>query len=91
MKGEKPTRTEGEPHDEMTRLGAVMLDALAADPARGDTKAIIFLSSREHGRDATVLDGFEEDGEAMATILVHLQRVFEANGKTLQIHALREG
>jgi hypothetical protein len=83
-------RTEGEPHDRLTRLTAVMTDALEADPEGSEsTKCVIFL--RDGNRAGVQLHGYESDIEAMADVFVHLVGVFEANGKQLKIVPLRGG
>jgi hypothetical protein len=84
---EKPHRTEGEPVDRLTRLTAAMTDALEAHPEyRGDEKCIVFLQDNERG--GIQLHGYDTDSEAMADLLYHLTKVFEANGKKLLIAPL---
>lgn len=87
---DRPTRTEGEPHDRLTRLCAAMTEALDAHPEHGDEKAIVFLQASD-GRGGIVLHGYDDDVDAMADLLVHLTAIFEANGKQLLIAPLREG
>lgn len=79
---EKPKRTEGNPHDRMTRMSDRMLKTLETDPEYADSvKAIVMLHDEERG--GIGLHGYERDTEAMADLLVHLRAVMEANGKTL--------
>jgi hypothetical protein len=82
-------RTEGEPHDRLTRLCDAMLDTLAAHPEVGDEKVIIFL--QDGGRGGLVLHGYDEDTDAMVDLLIHLKAIFEANGKTLLVAPLGQG
>lgn len=77
-------RTEGEPHDRLTRLCDVMTRALEADPEyRDGDKVIVFLDDGDRG--GIQLFGYESDVDAMADLLTHLKAIFEANGKTLMI------
>jgi hypothetical protein len=81
----RPTRTEGQPHDRLTRLCDAMTTALEAHPEyRDGDKAIIFLDSDVDQRGGLVMAGYEDDTDALAAI-VHLTAVFEANGKTLRL------
>jgi hypothetical protein len=80
---EQPTRTEGEPHDRLTRLCAAMTDALEAHPERGDEKCIVFLQSEADQRGGLQLHGYDDDAEALADLFMHLKAMFEAQGKTL--------
>jgi hypothetical protein len=79
-------RSEGEPHDRLTRLCAAMTDALDAHPERGDEKCIVFLQDTERG--GLVLHGYDDDTEAMVDLFMHMRAIFKANGKTLQLHAI---
>ena len=75
-------RRTTEPDSRLTRLSAVMVDALEADPENDDTtKAIVFLSDEEGG--GIVLHGWKDDGEAIAHVLLHLRAIMRANGKDL--------
>lgn len=87
----KPTRrTEGQPHDRLTRLCDAMTSALEADPEhRESDKAIIMLDDGRKG--GIVLHGYDSDTDAMADLLTHLRAIFEANGKTLMIAPLGRG
>jgi hypothetical protein len=42
-------RSEGEPHDRLTRLCALMTDALDAHPGTEDVKAVVMLQDAEKG------------------------------------------
>lgn len=83
----KPTRSEGKPHDRLTRICEAMCDAMDAHPERhSDDKAIVFLTSTKKG--GIQLHGWDDDIDAMAALLTHLQAIFEANGKSLEIIAV---
>jgi hypothetical protein len=86
---ERPTRTEGEPHERLTRLCSAMTEALDANPERGDERCIVFLQDGERG--GLVLHGYDDDTEAITDLILHLRAIFEANGKQLLIVPLREG
>jgi hypothetical protein len=76
-------RTEGQPHDRLTRLCEAMGDALKAHPEyRDGDKAIVMLVDDK--RLGIGLHGYDDDPDAAETdLLAHLQTMFEANGKTL--------
>lgn len=76
-------RTEGEPHDALTRIGERMLDAMPDDD---ELRAVVLLWRDD--RAATCLGGFDDDLEAVAAMLAHLRAIFEANGKRLLIAPL---
>jgi hypothetical protein len=78
-----------EPVDRMTRLCATMTDALEADPEYSDNiKCCVFINDGK--RSGLVLHGYDEDGHAIADLLVHLQHLLKANGKKLDIVFLGE-
>ena len=77
-------RTEGRPHDRLTRLAAAMTDALETDPEYQDgDKAIVMLDDGTRG--GIVLHGYDDDVQAMTDLLCHLKAIFEANGKRLEL------
>jgi hypothetical protein len=81
-----------EPHDRLTRLCAVMTDALRADPECGDdVRCVIMLNDDERG--GIVIDGYEgmSDNEAIIDLFLHLKSIFEANGKQLLLAPLGKG
>ena len=84
-------RSVGEPVDRLTRLADAMAEALESHPEYrdGTDKCQVFLQDGERG--GIVLHGYDDDAEAMAELLYHLTKVFQANGKTLKIAALGEG
>lgn len=80
-------RTEGEPHDRLTRIGAAMLDARESHPESGASdRCVIFLT--DGSKAGTIMDGYGEppdDRTAMVDVFMHLAAVFEANGITLKM------
>jgi hypothetical protein len=74
-------RTEGEPYDRLTRLCAAMTDALEANPERGDEKCIVFLQDGQRG--GLQLHGYDDEGEAIVDLFVHLRAILRANGQEL--------
>jgi hypothetical protein len=78
------------PMDRLTRLCDAMTVAMEAHPEyREGDKCQIFIQDGEKG--GIVLSGYEDATDAMAELFFHMKAVFEANGQTLQIHALGEG
>lgn len=77
-------RTEGKPHNRLTRICDAMTETMDQHPERreGD-KAIVFLDDGTRG--GIVLHGYENDVDAMADLIMHLKAIFEANGKSFQI------
>jgi hypothetical protein len=82
-------RSEGEPHDELTGIGAELLELFEAMPASKGRRIVLFIEDDE--RCATVLGGWDADMDAIAAVFAHLAAVFKANGKTLIIAPLRQG
>jgi len=79
---EKPTRTEGEPHDRLTRICDAMTDTFVAHAEHHDgDKCVIFLDGEQRG--GLVMHGYDNDAEALANVFMHLRAVFRANGKDL--------
>jgi hypothetical protein len=73
-----------DPHDRLTRLCAVMTDALDADPEMtDDVNAIVFLQDGDRG--GIQLHGYDDDVEAMVDLLWHVRAIFRANGKDLHL------
>lgn len=72
------TRSEGQPHDDLTRLAGRMIEDVP-----NDVQAIVMLTKGE--RNGLVLSGYETDTEAITAMFVHLSAIFEANGKRLLI------
>jgi hypothetical protein len=83
------TRTEGEPHERLTRIADRMTDAMDADPEVRDTdKCIVFLDDGE--RAGMCLHGYTDDREAIVSLLMHLTAIFQANGMKLDLMTLGE-
>jgi hypothetical protein len=80
-------RTEGEPHDRLTRLCDAMTRTLEAHPEYdANVKAVLFLDDGERG--GIVLHGYDDDTDALVDIFGHLKAIFAANGKTLIVAPL---
>lgn len=78
----KTDRSEGSPHDRLTRITDAMTDTLDEHPeATGEERCLVFLSDDEGG--GIVMHGYEDDAEAITDILIHLKAIFEANGKEI--------
>jgi hypothetical protein len=87
-------RTLDEPHDRLTRMANRILDGFEADPEfREGDKVIAMLFDSERG--GIGMRGYEDvehgDSEALVDLFLHLQAIFRANGKDLQLHALGQG
>lgn len=79
-------RSEGVPHDRLTRIVDAMSHAMESHPEyqEGD-KCAIFMDSDSDRVGGLVLFGYDDDSEAMVAILTHLRAVFKANGMTLDV------
>lgn len=79
-----PIRTEGEPHDRLTRLCDAMTRTLEAHPEyqEGD-KCVVFLDSDVDRAGGLVMHGYDSDSEALADLFMHLRPIFEVNGRHL--------
>lgn len=82
-------RTEGEPHDKLTRLCAAMTDALDAHPEAEGVKCIVFLDDEKRG--GLEIHGYDDDMEAMVNLFMHMKAVFAVNGKQLLLAPLNRG
>lgn len=81
-----PKRTR-KPHDRLTRICDVAVDAIVDHPEnRKDVRAIILLSDEDGG--GLVFHGYEDDLDGVVDLIVHLKAILAANGKQMQIHAL---
>ena len=79
-------RTEG-PHDRLTRMCDAALRAYEEHPEHGEQdRCIIFMDDGEEG--GLVISGYDEDTEAMANLLRHLQAMFAASGMKLDLMSL---
>jgi hypothetical protein len=81
----RPTRTSGDPHDRLTRIGDRLITALEADPEYQDDTLVAMLANDQERRRGTAIYGFESDSDAIAEMFVHLAALFEANGQMLRI------
>jgi len=79
-----PTRSEGEPHDELTRIAARMLDVTP-----DDVRSVVMVE--RDGRLGTALHGFEDDAEAFAWMFAHLAAIAKVNGVRMMIAPVGEG
>lgn len=84
----KVKRTEGNPHDRLTRIAATMIDTMLEHREHGDERCVVMLSDPVRKESGLVLCGYEDDAEAMVDMLGHLQAIFAANGKTLEVVAI---
>jgi hypothetical protein len=77
-------RTEGVPHDRLTRMCDRMTKTFDLHPEHRSTdKCMVFLDDGDVG--GLVMHGYDNDFEAMTDLLMHLRAVFKANGKQLDI------
>jgi hypothetical protein len=83
-------RTEGEPHDRLTRLCAAMTDELQVNPDyTSEIKCVVFLvDGKQVGLQ---LFNYDDDLDAAVDLLFHLRAIFEANGKTLMLVPVGSG
>lgn len=75
---DKPRRTT-EPHDRLTNLANDMLDAVDL----GGVKAIVLLTGDT--MNGVGMSGWDDDTEAVAYMLIHLQAIMRVNGKELRV------
>lgn len=82
-------RTTDEPTDRLTRVCDDMSKAFDAHPEHlDDDRCIVFLSDGVDG--GIVIYGYEDQTEAMADLLVHIQALFRAQGKQLDLMFMNE-
>jgi hypothetical protein len=89
MAGLKDLKVDDKPFDRLTRLCAVLVEALdeAVDAEReadlsaelSDVRGIIFLSDAEHS--GIEMFGYEETAEGMTDLLIHMKAIFTSMGK----------
>jgi hypothetical protein len=84
-------RTEGEPHNRLTRIADAMTAVLDRHPeAHPGDKAIVFVE--DNGGDGGIgYTGFEDDADALASLLVHALALAEAAGKKLMVVPISNG
>jgi hypothetical protein len=80
----KPTRTEGVPHDRLTRIGDAMTVAFDAhiEHREGD-RCIVFLQDGHMG--GIAIHGYEDDTIALVDLLLHIKAMLAVNNKHLEI------
>lgn len=79
----KVERTYG-PTDRLGRIGDRLARAMEADPEyREGDRCVFFMEDSEIC--CTVLNGFDQDAEAIAAVFAHMAAVFEANGMKLKL------
>ena len=78
----KDIKVEDEPFDRLTELAAQMGEVMC-HPEYADVKGIIFLHDAENG--GIEMLGYEEVGDGMADLLIHMKAVFESQGKTFGV------
>lgn len=84
-------RYEGELVDRLTHLCSVMTSALEGDPEYKDGDKAILMLKDDSGQGGIVLSGYDDDMRATADLIIHLQAIFEANGKVFKILPLGRG
>lgn len=83
-------RTEGEPHDRLTRIADRVSGYVEHDPEiRDGDRCIIFVNDRHRG--GIGLFGYDSDMHAFADLFVHMRAIMRANGKEMVIAPLRQG
>lgn len=77
-------QTKGEPHDRLTKLAAVALDAIEAHPdhAVGDRVIVLLDSGRAGG---VGLGGYDDEDEALGELLAHAVTFGRAQGKAVAV------
>lgn len=80
-------RRSKRPIDRLTRLCDAMKAALVAQPEHDDSvRAVIMLNDGK--RAGIAMHGYDDETAALAAVIIHLQAIFEANGKTLMVMPL---
>jgi hypothetical protein len=85
-------RTEGEPNDRLTRIGAAMLQTLEWHPeASGNERVIIILTDPAAERGGLSFAGYDDDVDAALDLFEHMRALFRARGQDLILAPLGEG
>jgi hypothetical protein len=85
-------RTEDEPNDRLTRIGAAMLQTLEWHPeASGDERVIIVLTDPVARRNGTSIGGYDSDVDAALDLFEHMRALFRARGQELILAPLGGG
>lgn len=74
-------RTEGEPHDRLTELAGVAMEAIEQEGAEGIGALVMIQEGKEGG---ICIHGYDDDLDAAADLLMHTKAIFAANGQDLQ-------
>jgi hypothetical protein len=82
-------RTEGEPHDRLTRIADRVAASASAHVEYEGDKVIVFLNDGERG--GIGLFGYDNDMDAFMDLFVHMRAIMRANGKEMVIAPLRGG
>ena len=81
-------RSEDVPHNRITRLANVALDAVQRDEGYDGEKVIVFLDGQDMG--GIGMSGYDDDTEAMVNLFMHLRAIFAANGKELSLFPIKQ-
>jgi hypothetical protein len=77
------------PVDRLTRIANRLTNAWAEDPEYEESdKCIIFLDDNIKG--GICISGYDSEAEAMADLLIHMQAIMKASGKSMDIMFLGE-
>jgi len=79
---EQDIQVSGEPTERLTRLCAEMTKVLDL-PENDDVQAVVFLADKKRGGIQT--HGYDDQSEALAALLYHMQVMFRSMGKELQL------
>ena len=85
------TRTEGQPHDRMTRIADRIASYAEHDPEWKGGKCIVFLVDENDDRSGIGIFGYDDDIDAIMDLFVHMRAMFAAHGKTLMIAPMGRG
>ena len=77
-------RASQEPQDRLTRICDTMTTTFDMHPESRDTdRCMVFLDDGDTG--GLVLHGYEDQGEALANLFMHLKAMFRSMGKDLDL------
>jgi len=80
------TVSEGEPHNEITKVGDAMLDTLTNEGAE-EWKAIVLLERDDGGtpHSGIALHGYKHEMDAVMDLLIHAKAIAMSRGVNLEI------
>jgi hypothetical protein len=83
-------KTEGEPHDRLTRLSNVAIEAIQthSEYREGD-KAIILIDTGQRG--GIGLAGYENTLDAFGDLMIHAKALAESHGVTVMVVPVGQG